>query len=163
VAATPNLHNWRRDAWKPGVTAAGLDYRKPYALRHTSISECIAAGIATFEIARMAGTSALYIEKPTGTCCPTRSSAGVARWMRSTRATRPRYRGSDAEEARGRLVLVVTLVDDRIVREPSRLLTLLLGDFLGLLDELVLFLQATLSLSIFCVGHAFPIPGDLAL
>jgi hypothetical protein len=64
---------------------------------------------------------------------------------------------------RGRLLLVVTLVDYRIVREPSRLLTLLLGDLLGQLDELVLFVQATLSLSIFCVGHALPIPRDLAL
>jgi len=64
---------------------------------------------------------------------------------------------------RSRLFLVVTLVDDRIVREASRLLALLLGDLLGLLDELVLFAQPTLSLSIFCLGHASPIPGDLAL
>ena len=31
-----NLHNWRRDEWKPALTAAGLEYRKPYALRHTT-------------------------------------------------------------------------------------------------------------------------------
>lgn len=61
-----NLHNWRRDDWKPAVTAAGLPYRTPYALRHTFISEAIAAGIATFEIARMAGTSVLQIEKTYG-------------------------------------------------------------------------------------------------
>jgi integrase len=24
-----NLHNWRRDDWKPAVTAAGLEYRTP--------------------------------------------------------------------------------------------------------------------------------------
>jgi integrase len=65
-----NLHNWRRDEWKPALTAAGLDYRKPYALRHTFISECIAAGIATFEIARMAGTSVLQIEKTYGHLLP---------------------------------------------------------------------------------------------
>ena len=51
-------------------TAAGLDYRKPYALRHTFVSECIAAGIATFEIARMAGTSVLQIEKIYGHLLP---------------------------------------------------------------------------------------------
>jgi integrase len=61
-----NLHNWRRDDWKPAVKAAGLEYRTPYALRHTFISEAIAAGIATFEIARMAGTSVLQIEKTYG-------------------------------------------------------------------------------------------------
>ena len=65
-----NLHNWRRDEWKPALTAAGLDYRKPYALRHTFISECIAAGIPTFEIARMAGTSVLQIEKTYGHLLP---------------------------------------------------------------------------------------------
>jgi integrase len=61
-----NLHNWRRDDWKPAVIAAGLAYRSPYALRHTFVSEAIAAGIATFEIARMAGTSVLQIEKTYG-------------------------------------------------------------------------------------------------
>ena len=28
-----NLHNWPRDEWKPALTAAGLEYRKPYAVR----------------------------------------------------------------------------------------------------------------------------------
>ncbi len=65
-----NLHNWRRDEWKPALTAAGLENRKPYSLRHTFISECIAAGIATFEIARMAGTSVLQIEKTYGHLLP---------------------------------------------------------------------------------------------
>jgi integrase len=65
-----NLHNWRRDSWKPALNAAGIAYRKPYALRHTFISECIAAGIATFEIARMAGTSVLQIEKTYGHLLP---------------------------------------------------------------------------------------------
>jgi integrase len=65
-----NLHNWRRDEWKPAPQAAGLDYRTPYALRHTFVSECVAAGIATFEIARMAGTSVLQIEKTYGHLLP---------------------------------------------------------------------------------------------
>jgi integrase len=66
----PEPAHWRRDEWKPALTAAGLDYRKPYALRHTFVSECIAAGIATFEIARMAGTSVLQIEKTYGHLLP---------------------------------------------------------------------------------------------
>jgi hypothetical protein len=36
------------------------------AVRHTFVSEAIAAGIPTFEIARMAGTSVLQIEKTYG-------------------------------------------------------------------------------------------------
>lgn len=73
-----NLHNWRRDEWKPALTAAGLDYRKPYALRHTLISECIAAGIATFEVARMAGTSVLQLEKTYGHLLPDALDRGRA-------------------------------------------------------------------------------------
>jgi integrase len=61
-----DLHAWRRDEWKPTLRAAGLAYRVPHAMRHTSISEAIAARIPTFEIARMAGTSVLQIEKTYG-------------------------------------------------------------------------------------------------
>ncbi len=73
-----NLHNWRRDEWKPALGAAGLDYRTPYSLRHTFVSECIAAGIATFEIARMAGTSVLQIEKTYGHLLPDAIERGRA-------------------------------------------------------------------------------------
>ena len=73
-----NLHNWRRDDWKPALTAAGIDYRRPYSMRHTFISECIAAGIATFEIARMAGTSVLQIEKTYGHLLPDAIGRGRA-------------------------------------------------------------------------------------
>ena len=61
-----NLHNWRRDDWTPAVKAAGLSHRTPYAMRHTFASVAIAAGIPTFEIARMMGTSVLMIEKTYG-------------------------------------------------------------------------------------------------
>lgn len=50
-----NLHNWRRDDWNPAVRGALLEHRTPYALRHTFASFAIAAGIPTFEIARMMG------------------------------------------------------------------------------------------------------------
>ena len=66
----PQCERSRACEWKPALTAAGLEYRKPYALRHTFVSECIAAGIATFEIARMAGTSVLQIEKTYGHLLP---------------------------------------------------------------------------------------------
>ena len=65
-----NLHNWRRGAWKPALRAAGIRPPHAFALRHTFVSECIAAGIATFEIARMAGTSVLQIERSYGHMLP---------------------------------------------------------------------------------------------
>jgi len=61
-----NLHNWRRDDWNPAVKAAGLDHRTRYAVRHTFASFAIAAGIPTFEIVRMMGTSLEQIDKTYG-------------------------------------------------------------------------------------------------
>jgi integrase len=75
-----NLHNWRRDEWNPAVIAAGFTRtdekgelraaRTPYSMRHTFASFAIAAGIATFEIARMMGTSIEQIEKTYGHLLP---------------------------------------------------------------------------------------------
>jgi hypothetical protein len=47
-------------------------------MRHTFISECIAAGIPTFEIARIAGTSVLQIEKTYGHLLPDAMERGRA-------------------------------------------------------------------------------------
>jgi integrase len=57
-----SLHNWRRDEWNPAVRAAGLEHRTPYSMRHFFISEAIAAGIPSYEVARLAGTSVIQIE-----------------------------------------------------------------------------------------------------
>ena len=73
-----NLHNWRRDDWNPAVKAAGLEHRTPYALRHTFASFAIAAGIPTFEIARMMGTSIEQIEKTYGYLLPDALDRGRA-------------------------------------------------------------------------------------
>jgi integrase len=73
-----NLHNWRRDEWTPAVRAAGLEHRTPYALRHTFASFSIAAGLPTFEIARMMGTSIEQIEKTYGHLLPDALERGRA-------------------------------------------------------------------------------------
>jgi hypothetical protein len=52
-----DLDNWRRREWVPAVDAAGLDRRRIYDLRHTGISEWLAAGLSVFEVSRYAGTS----------------------------------------------------------------------------------------------------------
>jgi integrase len=69
---------WRRDEWTPAVRAAGLEHRTPYALRHTFASFAIAAGIPTFEIARMMGTSIEQIEKTYGHLLPDALERGRA-------------------------------------------------------------------------------------
>jgi integrase len=73
-----NLHNWRRDEWTPALRAAGLEHRSPYAMRHTFASFAIAAGIPTFEIARMMGTSIAQIEKTYGHLLPDALERGRA-------------------------------------------------------------------------------------
>jgi integrase len=83
-----NLHNWRRDEWNPAVIAAGFTRtnekgkhcsgRTPYSMRHTFASFAIAAGIPTFEIARMMGTSIEQIEKTYGHLLPDALERGRA-------------------------------------------------------------------------------------
>ena len=73
-----DLHNWRRDDWKPAVEAAGLEYRAPYAMRHTFASFAIAAGVSTFELARMMGTSLEMIERTYGHLLPDALERGRA-------------------------------------------------------------------------------------
>jgi integrase len=90
-----NLHNWRRDHWKPAVRAAGLEHRTPYALRHTFASFAIAAGVSLFELARFMGTSVEQIDRTYGHLLP---DALDRTWtaLDSYLATRPQE--AEAEE-----------------------------------------------------------------
>jgi integrase len=65
-----NLHNFRAKHWKPARRAAGLEYRTPYALRHTFASFAIAAKVPLFELARFMGTSVGQIEATYGHLLP---------------------------------------------------------------------------------------------
>jgi integrase len=65
-----DLHKWRADEWTPGVRAAGLEHRSPYALRHTYATLAIAAGVSLFELARFMGTSVEQIDRTYGHLLP---------------------------------------------------------------------------------------------
>ncbi len=97
-----NLHDWRRDEWHPAVRAAGLALCRcgelsgahpragcrrferakgsptPYAMRHTFAAFAIAAGIPTFELSRLMGTSLQQIEKTYGHLLPDAMERGRA-------------------------------------------------------------------------------------
>jgi integrase len=60
------LDTWRTREWYPALEAAGLAKRGPYALRHTFATEALAAGISTFELARLMGTSVAMIDRTYG-------------------------------------------------------------------------------------------------
>ena len=55
-----DLHNFRERHWKPALRAAGLEYRRPYDLRHTYATFSIAAGISLFALARRMGDDEEY-------------------------------------------------------------------------------------------------------
>ena len=60
------LDSWRSREWYPALGAAGLARRGPYALRHTFVTNALAAGVPIFDVARYAGTSVLMIERTYG-------------------------------------------------------------------------------------------------
>jgi integrase len=60
------LDTWRTREWYPALDAAGIACRGPYCLRHTFPSEALAAGISTFELARLMGTSIQMIDRTYG-------------------------------------------------------------------------------------------------
>ena len=45
-----DLHNWRAREWMPALDAAGIDHGTIYTLRHTAITNWLAAGL-TFLVA----------------------------------------------------------------------------------------------------------------
>jgi integrase len=55
-----------------------LEHRTPYAMRHTFASFAIAAGIPSFEIARMMGTSVEMLDKTYGHLLRDAASRGRA-------------------------------------------------------------------------------------
>jgi integrase len=60
------LDTWRMREWYPALEGAGLAKRGPYALRHTFATEALAAGVSTFELARVMGTSVAMIDRTYG-------------------------------------------------------------------------------------------------
>ncbi len=60
------LDTWRTREWYPALDAAGLRRWGPYCLRHSFATEALAAGISTFELARLIGSSIEMIERTYG-------------------------------------------------------------------------------------------------
>ncbi|HEY7017335.1 MAG TPA: site-specific integrase, partial [Gaiellaceae bacterium] len=60
------LDTWRTREWYDALDAAGLARRGPYHLRHTFATEALAAGISTWELARLMGTSVAMIDRTYG-------------------------------------------------------------------------------------------------
>ena len=61
-----NLSNFRVLDWKPALRAADVQFRPPYALRHTYATWSIAAGVGMFELSRLMGTSLTQLDRTYG-------------------------------------------------------------------------------------------------
>jgi len=75
-----DVNNFRRREWGPAIEAASIE--KPariYDLRSTFASNALAAGLTTFELARIMGTSIGMIEAHYGTLIDTAHDAILAR------------------------------------------------------------------------------------
>jgi hypothetical protein len=57
-------------ALEAGAAAAGIEYRRPYDLRHTYATFSIAAGISLFALSRRMGTSLAMIDRTYGHLAP---------------------------------------------------------------------------------------------
>jgi integrase len=88
------LDTWRTREWYDALDAAGIARRGPYHLRHTFATEALAAGISTWELSRIMGTSVAMIDRTYG---PTRRSApGSTRERRNLASTWRRTRTAPA-------------------------------------------------------------------
>lgn len=47
--------NFRSQCWKPTLLALGISYRKPYATRHTLLSQALESGLSVPQVAQIAG------------------------------------------------------------------------------------------------------------
>ena len=70
VAAISTSTTSANDTGSPALRAAGLEYRRPYDLRHTYATFSIAAGISLFALARRMGTSLQMIDQTYGHLAP---------------------------------------------------------------------------------------------
>jgi integrase len=89
------LDSWRTREWYPALEAAGVGKRGPYALRHTFATEALAAGVSTFELARLMGTSLAMIDRTYGHLA--RDSEDSIRARLDARADRTRLGQAPAE------------------------------------------------------------------
>lgn len=89
-----SLDTWRTREWYPALDAAGIARRGPYALRHTFATEALAAGVSTFELARVMGTSVAMIDRTYGHLA--RDSEAAIRARLDTRADEAQSASAEA-------------------------------------------------------------------
>lgn len=54
---TIQIGDFRARHWKPILFELGIEYRKPYQMRHTFITQCLEAGVDVKDVARLVGNS----------------------------------------------------------------------------------------------------------
>jgi integrase len=93
------LDTWRTREWYDALDAAGIARRGPYHLRHTFATEALAAGISTWELARLMGTSVAMIDRTYGHLA--RDAEASIRARLDARAAQPGVNLASADGAAG--------------------------------------------------------------
>jgi integrase len=74
-----HLENWCPREWKPALKAAGIAHGNIYTLRHTAITNMLAADISLHDVARIAGTSVVQVSKTYGHLAEGAEDAALAK------------------------------------------------------------------------------------
>lgn len=61
-----DMRNYRKRVWAKALKDCGLEYRRPYEMRHTYATWALRAGVSTFLVARRMGTSIAMIDRTYG-------------------------------------------------------------------------------------------------
>jgi integrase len=65
-----DINTFRNRSWTPSLTAAGVEHRRIYDLRHTYATWSLAAGVDIYTLARRMGTSLQMIDRTYGHLAP---------------------------------------------------------------------------------------------
>jgi len=72
--------DWLRQVWRPALEAAGVEYERPYVMRHSCASWLVQAGVPDYEIAQMLGHSSTRIVSTYAHLAPDRHDRVRAAW-----------------------------------------------------------------------------------
>lgn len=84
-----NLDSWNSRVWRPALTAAGIEYVRPYVCRHTCASWLVQAGVPDRQIMQILGHSDTHLIDLYAHLAPDRHDAVRAAWGDAPVSPRP--------------------------------------------------------------------------
>lgn len=88
--------NFRNRVWRPALAASGVEYVRPYVMRHTCASWLVQAGVPTWEIVKMLGHSSSRLVDVYAHLAPDVHDRVRAAWGEDSRRTSGALAPADA-------------------------------------------------------------------